>query len=241
MSSSTNDDAGCMSMKSVAGTAGGCRWWSLCGADALRVARWQPTNDLPNPYRSVAPWGNLPDGRKWGALNGVDIDRDGVSVWVADRCGANPDTPPGANPVPVRQLRRLEVGSRAQVRRLGQAREELRRRHVRLPAQDLRRSRRQRVGSGRARRKRARAQAVRRYRRPRPHRHQVQSRGQGAAHDRQARGRRRPARCVERAEQHRHGAERRPLHHRRPFRAGSQRAAGNRGAGFRGSRGTESS
>ncbi len=71
---------------------------ALCGADATTGSQVAPTNDLPNPYRSVAPWGNLPDGRKWGALNGVDIDRDGVSVWVADRCGANPDTPPGANP-----------------------------------------------------------------------------------------------------------------------------------------------
>ncbi len=58
----------------------------------------QPTNDLPNPYRSVAPWGKLPDGRKWGALSAVAIDKDGESVWVADRCGANPDAPPGASP-----------------------------------------------------------------------------------------------------------------------------------------------
>jgi DNA-binding beta-propeller fold protein YncE len=70
----------------------------LCGADAPTGGNVQPTNDLPNPYRSVAPWGDLPDGRKWGALNGVDIDRDGTSVWVADRCGANPDTPPGVSP-----------------------------------------------------------------------------------------------------------------------------------------------
>ena len=57
-----------------------------------------PTNDLPNPYRTIAPWGQLPDGRKWGALNAVGIDNDGQSLWVADRCGANPDTPPGASP-----------------------------------------------------------------------------------------------------------------------------------------------
>ena len=57
----------------------------------------QPTNDLPNPYQSVAPWGNLPEGRKWGGLNGVAIDNDGESVWVADRCGANPEAPPGAS------------------------------------------------------------------------------------------------------------------------------------------------
>jgi sugar lactone lactonase YvrE len=54
-----------------------------------------PTNDLPNPYRTVAPWGKLPDGHKWGALNAVTVDNDGRSLWVADRCGANPDVPPG--------------------------------------------------------------------------------------------------------------------------------------------------
>jgi sugar lactone lactonase YvrE len=56
-----------------------------------------PTNDLPNPYRTVAPWGKLPDARKWGALNGVAVDNDGRSLWVVDRCGANPDVPPGAS------------------------------------------------------------------------------------------------------------------------------------------------
>ena len=64
---------------------------ALCGAGEDVV----PTNDLPNPYRSVSPWGNLPVGRKWGALNGVAIDNDGRSIWVVDRCGANPDVPPG--------------------------------------------------------------------------------------------------------------------------------------------------
>jgi len=70
---------------------------ALC-ADAVS-ADVQPTNDLPNPYQTTAPWGKPADGRKWGALNGVAIDNDGVSVWVADRCGANPDVPPGASPV----------------------------------------------------------------------------------------------------------------------------------------------
>jgi DNA-binding beta-propeller fold protein YncE len=58
----------------------------------------QPTNDLPSPYLSVAPWGKLPEGRTWGAQNAVAIDNDGESVWVANRCGANPDIPPGASP-----------------------------------------------------------------------------------------------------------------------------------------------
>src|SRR5450432_197675 len=70
---------------------------TLCSACATPAGDIQPTNDLPNPYQTIAPWGELPEGRKWGALNGVAIDNDGESVWVADRCGANPDIPPGAS------------------------------------------------------------------------------------------------------------------------------------------------
>ena len=45
-----------------------------------------PVNSLPNPYKSIADWSKL--GRPWGSTAGVDIDRDGTSVWVAERCGA---------------------------------------------------------------------------------------------------------------------------------------------------------
>jgi sugar lactone lactonase YvrE len=48
-----------------------------------------PTNDAPNPYRTVENWAKLPEGRAWGSLSAVDIDRDGKSIWVADRCGGN--------------------------------------------------------------------------------------------------------------------------------------------------------
>jgi sugar lactone lactonase YvrE len=65
----------------------------LCGADATV----EPTNDLPNPYRSEAPFGKLSAGQSWGAFNAVAIDNDGMSLWVANRCGANPDIPPGAS------------------------------------------------------------------------------------------------------------------------------------------------
>jgi DNA-binding beta-propeller fold protein YncE len=43
----------------------------------------------PNPYRTIEGWAKMPDGRKWGATSAVDIDKDGRSVWVAERCGAN--------------------------------------------------------------------------------------------------------------------------------------------------------
>ena len=46
-----------------------------------------PTNDAPNPYRSIENWGQLPQGRAWGSTSAVGIDPDGTSVWVAERCG----------------------------------------------------------------------------------------------------------------------------------------------------------
>lgn len=42
-----------------------------------------------NPYRDTGNFGELPGGRKWGSSSAVDIDRDGRSVWIAERCGAN--------------------------------------------------------------------------------------------------------------------------------------------------------
>jgi DNA-binding beta-propeller fold protein YncE len=46
-----------------------------------------PTNSLPNPYRSIENWGQLPEGRVWGSTSAVAIDPDGTSVWVGERCG----------------------------------------------------------------------------------------------------------------------------------------------------------
>jgi DNA-binding beta-propeller fold protein YncE len=45
-------------------------------------------NSAPNPYRSIDDWAKMPEGRTWGSTSGVDIDPDGTSVWVAERCGA---------------------------------------------------------------------------------------------------------------------------------------------------------
>jgi DNA-binding beta-propeller fold protein YncE len=46
------------------------------------------TNSAPNPYRAIENWAKMPEGRAWGSTSGVDIDPDGTSVWVAERCGA---------------------------------------------------------------------------------------------------------------------------------------------------------
>src|SRR5688572_26751648 len=40
-------------------------------------------------YKTVADHFKMPDGRKVGSTAGITIDRDGSSVWVFERCGAN--------------------------------------------------------------------------------------------------------------------------------------------------------
>src|SRR5579862_7020077 len=49
----------------------------------------QPTNSGPNPYETIKDWAKLPAGRMWGSTSAVEIDKDGKSVWVAERCGQN--------------------------------------------------------------------------------------------------------------------------------------------------------
>jgi streptogramin lyase len=76
-------------------------WWPLAAAAVAAVAvgtattraQGQPApnarNDHPNPYSTVEGWAKMPEGRTWGSTSSVDIDKDGVSVWVGERCGAN--------------------------------------------------------------------------------------------------------------------------------------------------------
>jgi len=59
------------------------------GGVASAQAAATPTNDAPNPYKTVTDWAKLPAGRTWGSLSAVDIDRDGKSIWIAERCGTN--------------------------------------------------------------------------------------------------------------------------------------------------------
>lgn len=60
---------------------------SIGGVAAQTVVN--PTNEHPNPYRTINGFFDLPDGRQWGASSTVDIDPDGESIWIAERCGAN--------------------------------------------------------------------------------------------------------------------------------------------------------
>ena len=58
---------------------------------ALAQSASPDPNSAPNPYRVDEGWAKLEAGRKWGAAVGVDIDRDGKSVWVFDRCATADD------------------------------------------------------------------------------------------------------------------------------------------------------
>ena len=71
----------------LAGVASG--WTARAQSPAAAVPPSPPNNDAPNPYQTVENYFQLPEGRTWGSLSSVDIDRDGKSIWVAERCGAN--------------------------------------------------------------------------------------------------------------------------------------------------------
>jgi len=47
------------------------------------------SQSLPNPYRVVDDWAQLPDGRRMGAVGGVTMDPDGKHVWAVIRCDAS--------------------------------------------------------------------------------------------------------------------------------------------------------
>ena len=62
---------------------------AICAAFAFLAFVQSPTNDLPNPYQPGRNVFKLPAGRTWGSTSAVDIDKDGKSIWVAERCGVN--------------------------------------------------------------------------------------------------------------------------------------------------------
>jgi hypothetical protein len=63
----------------------------VVGAEALWA---QATGeDMPNPYQTTDGYLRMPVGRSWGPVSAVDIDPDGLSVWVAERCGSDSMNP----------------------------------------------------------------------------------------------------------------------------------------------------
>ena len=58
-----------------------------------------PTNEHPNPYRTINDFFDLPDDREWGSTSAVEIDSDGESIWVAERCSSNSCALSDADPI----------------------------------------------------------------------------------------------------------------------------------------------
>jgi sugar lactone lactonase YvrE len=56
-------------------------------------------NAYPNPYQIVENFFKLPAGRTVGGTYGIDIDRDGRSIWVFERCGENKCTDSSVAPI----------------------------------------------------------------------------------------------------------------------------------------------
>lgn len=56
---------------------------------AFAQADMPPVNDLPNPYATQSGFFKMPAGREWGSSSTVDVDLDGESIWIAERCGSN--------------------------------------------------------------------------------------------------------------------------------------------------------
>ncbi|MBC7982552.1 MAG: hypothetical protein H7Y02_01730 [Candidatus Obscuribacterales bacterium] len=59
------------------------------GCQAQAQTTVEPVNDLPNAYQTIEGYFKLPEGRTWGSTSAVEIDKDGKSIWVGERCGAN--------------------------------------------------------------------------------------------------------------------------------------------------------
>ena len=63
--------------------------FALPSAMVFTQAPAAPVNDRPNPYTTIENHFKMPAGRTWGSTSAVDVDPDGRSIWVAERCGAN--------------------------------------------------------------------------------------------------------------------------------------------------------
>src|ERR1700730_12164480 len=62
---------------------------AMSGSIAFAQSAMAPVNDRPNPYQTIENYFKLPAGRTWGSTSAVEIDKDGRSIWVAERGGEN--------------------------------------------------------------------------------------------------------------------------------------------------------
>jgi len=56
---------------------------SPASPSSLVVSPLGAPNNLPNPYRDGASWGQLPDGRKWGSTAGIALGLDRMVTILA--------------------------------------------------------------------------------------------------------------------------------------------------------------
>jgi DNA-binding beta-propeller fold protein YncE len=61
----------------------------MTGAPPVAMPPQHDPNAYPNPYHVEEGWAKL--GRKFGGVSAVDMDPDGKSVWVFERCGMSDD------------------------------------------------------------------------------------------------------------------------------------------------------
>jgi streptogramin lyase len=69
--------------------AGGAQGRGPQAPAAVCDACGTPVNDAPNPYRTIKDFVQLPAGRVMGSTSAVDVDKDGKTIWLVERCGVN--------------------------------------------------------------------------------------------------------------------------------------------------------
>ena len=93
---------------------------ALAGAVVASILAWATPsfaqtnadpNAAPNSYQLDAGWLKMPEGRQMGQAISVDIDRDGKSVWVFDRCGGGDCANSMLNPIEKDVLKYLIRGN----------------------------------------------------------------------------------------------------------------------------------
>jgi len=76
---------------------------AICAASAYGAAGdVQPTNDLPNPYHTIAPWGDLPGGMSGLAPHRLATQTDSPSLSIATVIQCNAETSENSSPSHVR-------------------------------------------------------------------------------------------------------------------------------------------
>jgi streptogramin lyase len=88
----------------VASIAGALIWIALVAGTGQGVQiqpALKPSDSLPSPYQTVENYFKLPVGRSWGAISAIEVDKDGRSIWIAERCGGNSGCPgnPSISPI----------------------------------------------------------------------------------------------------------------------------------------------